>query len=208
MDKTPAPRRLEAIAIGASAGGIEALGELLPALPAGLPAAIAVVLHIAPSQRSMLADIFADRCALPVLEASDKQPIEPGHVYFAPPDYHLLVESDRTWSLTQDEAVNFSRPSIDVLFDTAADVYGEALLGIVLSGYNNDGSAGVHAIRRAGGVNWAQDPDTAFAPDMPRSAIATGAVDAVLPLARMAAAMAALGRASAGEPADKIQKEQ
>ncbi|GAA0513444.1 chemotaxis protein CheB [Pigmentiphaga sp. GD03639] len=204
MDTAPFPSHLEAIAIGASTGGIEALSELLPALRDGLPATVAVVLHIAPAQRSMLAALFAGRCALPVVEADDKQPAEAGHVYFAPPDYHLQAEGDRTWSLTQDEPVNHSRPSIDVLFETAADVYGRGLLGIVLSGNSSDGTAGLLAIRRAGGITWAQDPDTAPAPIMPRSAIEAGAADAVLPLAAMAAALRKLGTARGGAPADQI----
>ena len=203
MNAPPFPSRLEIIVIGASAGGIEALGELLPALPADLRAAVAVVLHIAPSQRSMFTDLFAGRCALSVLEVEDKQSIEAGSVYFAPPDYHLLVEGDRTWSLTQDEPVNFSRPSIDVLFETAAEVYGSGLLGIILSGYGNDGSAGMLAIRRAGGVTWAQDPATAPATPMPSSPIDAGAVDAVLALAEMAAALRGIDIVADGYSADE-----
>lgn len=191
MDMCLSIRSVEAVAIGASAGGIEALGELLPALPAGFVPAVCIVQHIVPSQRSMLAELFGERCALPVLEASDKQPILGGHIYFAPPDYHLLVEPGRTWALTQEEPVNFSRPSIDVLFETAAEVYGPALLGIVLSGSNGDGSAGVRAIGRAGGSAWAQDPSTAPADAMPRSAIQTGHIDAVLDIRQMATLLAA-----------------
>ena len=176
----------DAIVIGASTGGIDALSVLLPALPARLQAAVMIVVHIPPQRNSLLHTLFQGRCALPVSEAEPRETIVPGHVYFAPPDYHLMVESDRTWALSQDAPVHYSRPSIDVLFETAAWSYGPRLLGILLTGANEDGARGMQAISEAGGSTWAQSPDTALASVMPQSAIALGAVEHVLTLPQMA----------------------
>ena len=118
----------------------------------------------------MLPQLFAARCELPVHEPEDKEPIAAG-IWFAAPDYHLLVEADRTFSLSIDEPVKFSRPSIDVLFESAARVYGPDLLGVVLTGANDDGAAGSEMIRKLGGAVAVQDPDTALAAEMPRAAI-------------------------------------
>jgi two-component system chemotaxis response regulator CheB len=190
-------RSLEAIAIGTSAGGVEALATLLPALPARLAVPVLVVLHLPRDRPSLLVDIFGPRCALPVQEALDKLPVSPGTVVFAPPDYHLLVDAglpgaDAHVVLSVDPPVNYSRPSIDVLFDSAADVYGPALLAILLTGANQDGAAGLQAVRRAGGMALVQEPATAEAPYMPASALQAGPVDLVLPLARMAALLRSL----------------
>jgi two-component system chemotaxis response regulator CheB len=166
--------RLEAIVIGTSAGGIEALSVLLPALPAGLTAAILVVIHLPRDRPSLLVQIFSGRCALRVEEAGDKQPVEPGVIYFAPPDYHLLVDRDErgpVLALSSDEPVQYSRPSIDVLFESAADIYGERLLGLVLTGANQDGAAGLAAVRAGGGVAAVQRPDSAAASMMPAAAL-------------------------------------
>lgn len=176
----------DAIVIGASTGGIDALGVLLPALPAGLPAALMIVVHIPPQRDSLLSRIFREHCALPVSEADPREPIHPGHVYFAPPDYHLLVEADRTWTISHDAPVHYSRPSIDVLFETAAWSYGPRLLGILLTGANQDGARGMQVISEAGGATWAQSPDTALAPTMPQAAIALGCVEHVLSLSQIA----------------------
>ncbi|QEI08299.1 chemotaxis protein CheB [Pigmentiphaga aceris] len=176
----------DAIVIGASTGGIDALGMLLPALPAALPASVMVVVHIPPQRDSLLPSLFQGKCALPVTEAESREPIRLGHVYFAPPDYHLMVESDRTWALSHDALVHYSRPSIDVLFETAAWSYGPRLLGILLTGANEDGARGMQAIAQAGGTTWAQSPDTALASVMPQSAIALGSVEHVLSLSQMA----------------------
>lgn len=176
----------DAIVIGASTGGIDALGILLPALPAGLPAAVMIVVHIPPQRDSLLPTLFQSRCALPVSEADPREAIQAGHVYFAPPDYHLMVESDRTWALSQDAPVHYSRPSIDVLFETAAWSYGPRLLGILLTGANEDGARGMQAIKEAGGATWAQSPETALASVMPQSAITLGSVEHVLSLPQMA----------------------
>lgn len=164
--------RAEAVVIGASAGALEALSVILPALPAGFRLPVIVVVHVPPNRRSMLAELFDAKCRIPVREAEDKEPIEAGTVYFAPPDYHLLVEMDRCLSLSSDEPVLFSRPSIDVLFESAADAYGPALIAIVLTGANQDGANGMRAIVKAGGIALVQDPASAFASAMPEAAIA------------------------------------
>lgn len=164
--------RAEAVVIGASAGALEALSAILPALPAGFGLPIIVVVHVPPNRPSMLAELFRAKCLIPVREAEDKEPISAGTIFFAPPDYHLLVEVDRSFALSIDEPVLFSRPSIDVLFESAADVYGPALLAIVLSGANQDGANGTRAVLGAGGTALVQDPASAFATTMPEAAIA------------------------------------
>lgn len=181
----PLRQRVDAVVIGASAGGVEALGTLLPALPSGLAVPIMVVLHLPREKPSLLVDIYAPRCAVPVQEAQDKEPVQPGTVYFAPADYHLLVDAGPSLALSVDDPVHFSRPSIDVLFESAADVYGERLLGIVLTGASQDGAAGLAAVHRAGGVTVVQEPAEAQAPYMPQSALASSPVDQVLSLAAM-----------------------
>ena len=165
--------RPEAVVIGASAGGVETLSQILPALPADYPLPVMVVIHMLPDRRSVMADLFAQKCAIRVIEAEDKEPIEPRTVYFAPPDYHLLVETDRRLSLSSEEPVLFARPSIDVLFETAADAYGAALIGVVLTGANADGANGLKAIAEAGGVTLVQTPELAYADAMPRAALQT-----------------------------------
>lgn len=160
----------QAVVIGASAGALEALSAILPYLPASFPVPILIVVHIPPDRPSALADLFAAKCRMAVKEAEDKEPLRAGTIYFAPPDYHLLVEVDKTVALSSDEQVFFSRPSIDVLFETAADAYQERLIGIVLSGANSDGANGLKAVMAAGGVGLVQNPDTAFAAAMPEAA--------------------------------------
>jgi two-component system chemotaxis response regulator CheB len=179
--------RIDAVVIGASAGGIEALSVLLPALPATLRPSLFIVLHLPRERPSLLAEIFQTRCAVPVREAEDKEPAEPGTVYFAPPDYHLLVEKTRQIALSTDEPVHYSRPSIDVLFESAADAYGERLLGIILSGGNQDGAAGLQAVHKAGGVTVAQEPHHAGAKLMIVSALEREPADFVLSLDEIAA---------------------
>jgi two-component system, chemotaxis family, protein-glutamate methylesterase/glutaminase len=194
--KTMAPEtlrtRIDGVVIGASAGGVEALAVLLPALPAAFRPALFIVLHLPRERPSLLVEIFARRCARPVREADDKEPVEPGTVYFAPPNYHMLVEKDRRIALSGDEPVHFSRPSIDVLFESAADVYGERLLGIILTGGNEDGAAGLHAIHQAGGVTAVQQPGNAKVPLMVVSALQRGPVDFVLSLPEIAQLLGAL----------------
>jgi two-component system chemotaxis response regulator CheB len=165
------PARVEAVVIGVSAGGIKALGVILPALPHDFPVPIMIVIHLPPSRKSIVADLFQDKCPLQVREAEDKERLVPGVVYFAPPDYHLLVESDHSLSLSSEEPVMFSRPSIDVLFETAADAYGAGLVGIILTGANPDGAQGLKAVAAAGGRTVVQTPGNAFAPAMPEAAL-------------------------------------
>ncbi len=184
--------RVEAMVIGASAGGIDALMTLLPALPARTKAAVLIVLHLPRRHRSSLVEIFRPKCALAVREAEDKEPIESGTVYFAPPDYHVLVDAGPCLALSADAPVNFSRPSIDVLFESAADFYGAALAGAILTGANADGAAGLAAVRRAGGVTIVQEPTTAFARAMPTAALKGGAADFVLSLDGIARLLASL----------------
>jgi len=179
--------RIDAIVIGASAGGVEALSVVLPALPARLRAAVFVVIHLPRERPSLLVDIFAAKCRVPVVEACDKEPVVPGTVYFAPPDYHLLVDEGPLLSLSADELVNFSRPSIDVLFESAVDIYAARLMGVILTGGNDDGAAGLDAIRRAGGITVVQRPETAQTSLMPESALKRGAADFVLTIEEIAA---------------------
>lgn len=184
--------RADAVVIGASAGGVEALSILLPALPARLAAPVFIVLHLPRDRPSLLASLFEPRCAVPVREAEDKEPVQPGTVYFAPPDYHLLLDRGPCLALSADDLVNYSRPSIDVLFESAADHYGERLAAIVLTGANEDGTAGLEAVRRAGGITIVQDPANAFASFMPDAALKRGPADFVLPLEGIAALLRTL----------------
>jgi two-component system chemotaxis response regulator CheB len=164
-------RRIDAVVIGASAGGVEALMTVLPALPGDFAVPVLVVLHLPRQTPSALVEIFAPKCALPVCDAEDKAPIEPGTIYVAAPDYHLLVDQGPCVALSADETVNYSRPSIDVLFESAADFYGSRLAGIILTGANADGARGLAAIEREGGVTIVQDPQTAYASAMPAAAL-------------------------------------
>jgi two-component system chemotaxis response regulator CheB len=179
----PAP---EAIVIGASAGAFEALSSLLPGLAADYPLPILIVVHLPPYKSSLLTQLFRTRCAIQVREAEDKEPIKPGVAYFAPPDYHLLVEDDRCLSLSGDEPVLFSRPSIDVLFESAADAYRGGLIGLVLTGANSDGAQGLKAVVEAGGAAIVQSPDSAYATAMPEAALRACPEARILPLDEIA----------------------
>lgn len=181
------PVTARAIVIGASAGALEALSAILPALPEDFELPVLIVVHVPPDRRSVLSELFEAKCSVPVKEAEDKEPIVGGTVYFAPPDYHLLVETDRCLALSSDEPVLFSRPSIDVLFESAADAYGPALIGVVLTGANQDGAKGLRAIVEAGGTALVQKPQGAFAPAMPEAAIASAPGASVLSLDQIAA---------------------
>jgi len=159
------------IVIGASAGGVETLLPMLARLGPGAPPVV-VVLHVRRDRPSLLANIFASACAIPVSEAVDGEPLLPGTIAFAPPDYHLLLDRGPRLRLSLDPPLRFSRPSIDVLFETAADVLGAGVLAIVLSGYNDDGTQGAGTVVRAGGRVLVQDPDTARGTQMPSAALA------------------------------------
>ena len=171
---------IDAMVIGASAGGVEALSRLLPAFPASFAPVVIIVLHLPADASSDLATLYAPRCKLPVRELSDREPLIGGTVYFAPAGYHSLVNADRRCALSIDEAVLFSRPSIDVLFESAAWTYGARLLGVLLTGASADGAHGMGVIRAEGGHTWAQDPREARASTMPLAAIERGVVDQVL----------------------------
>ncbi len=167
----PALRDIDLVVIGGSAGAVEVLQRVMGGLRTSLRPALAVVLHLPPHAKGVLHEILARPSGPPMKVAEDKEPIAPGTAYFAAPGYHLLVEADRTFALSLDEAVHFSRPSIDVLFETAAETYGPRALGIILSGANSDGAAGLLAIAEAGGVAVVQDPTTADVPAMPDAAL-------------------------------------
>ena len=192
------PRRFRGVVIGCSAGGLEALRRLLAPLPAGFPLPIVVIAHTSADSVSLLPSLLGRVCALPVIEAEDKMPAEPGRIHIGPPGYHLLVEEDQTFSLSVDDRVCNVRPSIDVLFESAADVWGDGLIGVILTGANSDGTAGHKAIKGAGGYGIAEDPKTAFAETMPRSAISAGVVDRILSLDAIGKCLVALS-ASAEE---------
>ncbi len=160
-----------AVVIGASAGGTNALQQILPYLPASFPLPILIAQHLHPLQQGVAIIHYNGGSLLTIKDADEKEPIRPGFVYFAPPNYHLLVEVDRTFSLSIDPKVNFTRPSVDVLFESAADVYGEGLIGIVLSGANHDGAAGLRYIKQRGGLTIVQQPADAEVGYMPDSAI-------------------------------------
>lgn len=185
--------RPEAIVIGASAGALEALSSVLPALPSGYSLPILIVVHVPPDKPSLLAELLQARSSIQVREAEDKEPIKAGTAYFAPPDYHLLVEADRSLALSDDDPVLFSRPAIDVLFESAADVYGEGLVGVILTGANNDGAMGLRAVATAGGAAVVQSPEGAYAATMPQAAIQACAEATVLPLTEIAAYLREVG---------------
>jgi len=189
--------RVDAIVIGASAGGVEALSILFPALPASLAAPVFVVLHLPRERPSLLVEIFQPKCALPIHEAEDKEPVEAGVVYFAPPDYHLLVDEGPRIALSTEAAVHYSRPSIDVLFESAADRFGARLLAVVLTGASEDGAAGAAAVQRAGGITLVQQPEGAQSPRMPQAALRLTEPTHVLALPAMAALLGTLAPAKA-----------
>ena len=174
------------MAIGVSTGGVNALLKLLGQLPADYPLPILIVQHIGPEAGIGLAKLLGERCFLRVKEADEQDEILPGTVYLAPPNYHLLVEREGFLSLSADPHVSFARPSVDVLFESAAEVFGPGLIGVVLTGANCDGSQGLRTIKQKGGLAIVQDPDDAEARQMPQSALAATEVDYVVTLAGMA----------------------
>ena len=159
------------VVIGGSAGAVQALLKILPGLPADYPLAVLIVVHVPPGRDNALVPLLASRCAMMVKEAEDKEPIQAGVVYFAPADYHLLVEADRTLALSSDEPVNMSRPAIDVLFESAADAFGAELTAVVLTGANHDGARGLEAVSAAGGAAMVEEPESAYAAAMPLAAL-------------------------------------
>lgn len=178
-------RRHRAIVIGASAGGMKALGKWVSMLPADFSKIVVIVQHLFPQRDSTIYQHLDRMCRLTVKEAEEKEAIVPGVVYTAPPNYHLLVEKDETFSLSVDEKVNYSRPSIDVLFESAARAWKKRLIGVILTGANNDGAYGLGMIKKFGGLTIAQDPATAEFPAMPQAAVDAGAVDRIMRLDEM-----------------------
>jgi two-component system chemotaxis response regulator CheB len=179
------------VVVGTSLGGLRALERVLQALGSDFPLPIAVVQHRGVEAQSELAAMLQLHCPVLLSEAEDKEPICGGHVYLAPADYHLLVDAGH-FALSTEGRVRYARPSIDVLFASAADCYREGVLGVVLTGASADGAEGASHIRRCGGRVVAQDPRTAEAPAMPRAAIAAGAVDDIVPLSEIGAYLNAL----------------
>lgn len=175
-------RAVDAVVIGASAGGLAALSALVTGLPRTYRLPLLMVQHVPPTGPTQLVDIFQRKTELSVKEAGDKEPVLGGTLYFAAPGYHLLVEADLSLSLSQDDAMHFSRPSIDVLFESAADVWGDRLAGILMTGANEDGAAGLHAIKLAGGLTIVQDPNEAEVATMPLAALQRFAPDYILPV--------------------------
>ena len=194
-------RGIDAVVLGASAGGVEVLSALFPKLPLGCSLSFMIVMHIPRERPSLLPEVFATRCVLPVREAEDKERVQPGTVYFAPPDYHLLVDRGPELALSDDEPVHFSRPSIDVLFESAADIYRERLLGVILTGANRDGASGLAAVGRAGGRTVVQEPSSAMAPFLPEAALLEGPVDAVLSLSELQELFSSMAPVNPGETA-------
>jgi two-component system chemotaxis response regulator CheB len=186
-------RPIEAVVLGASAGGFEALLALLTGLPAGFRLPIAVVLHLPESHESRLAELFDHRLALAAREARDKEFLAPGVVYFAPAGYHLSIEADLSFSLSCEDRVSYARPSIDVLFASAADAYGKSLAAVLLTGANYDGAAGLAGTQIAGGLTIVQDPATAEVATMPEAAIRRMTPDLILSLAEIHSLLRKLG---------------
>lgn len=177
--------KYQAVVIGASAGGMAALNAILSGLRDDFPLPVVVVQHRSADADDFLSLYLDERSKLRVKEAEEKERLAAGEVYLAPANYHLLVEQDGTLSMTVGEKVNYARPSIDVLFETAADAYGPGLIGIILTGAGSDGSKGMKCIKERGGLTIVQDPGTAESDAMPRAAIAITAIDHIVPLAEI-----------------------
>jgi two-component system chemotaxis response regulator CheB len=190
------------VVIGTSWGGLHALHTLLSGIPDDFDLPIIAVQHRSKDSGEGMATFLQECCRLKVSEAEDKDPILPGHVYIAPPDYHLLVEGD-SLALSTDELVNHSRPSIDLLFETAAEAYGSGVVGVVLTGANQDGTRGVMRIKELGGTVLVQDPASAASPAMPESAISMVKVDGILPLEKLSGALVAFAQMNAQVKRDR-----
>ena len=171
-----------AIVMGCSAGGFDALERVLRKIDRDFQIPIAVVQHVSPDFQNNIACLLNSRVDINIKAAEEKEKLCRGNVYIAPRDYHLLVEDDETFSLSMEPHVNFSRPSVDPLFESAADVYRESLIGIILTGSNHDGSEGLKRIKNLGGMSIVQNPDSAYAFEMPRAAIETAGADYILEL--------------------------
>lgn len=159
------------VVIGGSAGSLELILKIIGIIPADTNASIIIILHRKNDQASIFENLVRNRSLLPVREVEDKDPLLKGQVYIAPPDYHLLIETSKSFSLDTSEKVHHSRPSIDVTFESIADIFGDQVIGILLSGANADGAQGLLRIKNAGGLTIVQDPATADVPYMPQQAI-------------------------------------
>ena len=179
--------KFKAVVIGTSAGGFNAIRTLLMGLKEGFSVPILIVQHLSSHSDNYIVTHLNKICKLKVVEAEEKEKVLSGKVYFAPPNYHLLIEKDETLSLSVEAKVNYARPSIDVLFDSAADVYGDALIGVILTGANSDGSKGLKRIKELGGLTIVQDPKTAEFNSMPMAAIAITKVDYIIELSKISA---------------------
>ncbi len=184
----------KAVVIGGSAGGLDVLLKVLPSLSTSFSFTVIIVLHRKNSVDSTLESLLASRTKIPVKEVEDKDLISPGTIYIAPADYHLLIEPDLTFSLDDSEKVNYSRPSLDVTFESAADVFGPDLVGILLSGANADGTQGLVAVKKAGGTTVVQKPETAQTPFMPQQAIANAPIDSILDIPELIALVNSLNK--------------
>ncbi len=173
--------QFEIVVVGTSTGGLKALQVLLSSLPAEFPLPVVIVQHRGQGSESGLCEFLRKFCCLPVSEPEDKERVQPGRVYLAPRDYHLLVEN-RSFVLSTDQAVGFARPSIDVLFESAADEYRETAIGVILTGANRDGALGLAALKAHGAVTVVEDPFSAARPEMPQAALAQIKADWILPL--------------------------
>jgi two-component system chemotaxis response regulator CheB len=191
--------KFDAVVVGVSAGGLEALSVILEELPENFSVPVIIVQHRSKDEKTLLEEILQQKCRIIVRQADEKEKIEKGVVYIAPSDYHLLIEEDKTFSLTSDLRVNYSRPSIDVLFDSAADVYKDKLLGIILTGANNDGAAGLKKIKMKGGMTIAQNPETAQYHYMPTAAINAGAAQKIFELTEIKNYLIDIGKNSGQE---------
>jgi two-component system, chemotaxis family, protein-glutamate methylesterase/glutaminase len=202
LSKDPSVRlqNYQAVVGGVSAGGLAALKSLLGTLPADFALALVIVQHLHPQQDDFLVEHLVSVCRLPVKEAEEKEAVKSGVVYLAPANYHLLIEADRTFSLSTDEKVNFSRPSIDVLFETAAEAYGTELIGVILTGASRDGAVGLRRIKEKRGLTIVQDPKSAEYPAMPLAALEETSVDHVLMIDRIGLLLSELGRSGPAQP--------
>jgi two-component system chemotaxis response regulator CheB len=179
-------KKIDALVIGGSAGSLDVLLKILPQISPNIGFSIIIVVHRKQGTDSLLSDLLSHRTALKVKEADEKEKINKGHIYIAPSDYHLLIEKDFTFSLDYSEKINYSRPSIDVTFQTAADAYGDQLACLLLSGSNADGVNGLISAKKNGGITLAQDPESAQVTYMPEQAILRANVSAVLKIEEMA----------------------
>jgi len=179
-------RQIEAIVVGVSAGGMKLIPKLISCLDTNLKFPMIFVQHLHPEQTEYFIEYFQKDTTIKIVSISDKEILAPGTIYFAPPDYHVLIDDKQTLSLAIDEKVNFSRPSIDLLFDSAADVFGRNLIGILLTGANHDGAQGLHKIKSLGGITIVQSPDSAEFPAMPQSAIDLFEPDYILEVSEIA----------------------